>query len=147
MSKFDTQKIANQIKALIEKTLADENTYNTAKKAFLANNAFLNRAFAPITEVLMDEFIETLFMGEEISLNVSILDVEKNENAEFSDYSTVIRAGLYTGLSSSSAFATITLYTNDTALTRLRQSDKTLLSGQFVRLEKTILSPRLIMIK
>jgi len=147
MPKFDTQKIANQLKAQIEQSLANANVYNSAKKAFLENNAFLSRSLAPITKVLMDEFTTTLFKGEDIGLNVSILDVKKNENAEFKNYATAISAGLYTEPSTSGAFALVMLYTNDTGLTRLKQSEKTTLSGQFIRMEDNLGKKRFIMTK
>ena len=147
MSKFDTQKIANQLKAQIEQSLADANVYNSAKKAFLGNNAFLNRAFVPVTKMLMDEFTATLFKDGEIGMNVSILDVKKNENAEFKNFTIAISAGLYTESSTSGAFAFIMLYTNDAGLARLKQHEKVTLSGQFIRMEDNLGTKRIIMTK
>jgi len=148
LPKFDTQKITDQLKAQIEQSLANANAYNSAKKAFLENNSFLRRAFVPITKMLMDEFTAAIFKGGDIGLSVSILDVKKNENAEFKNYATVISAGLYTEPSTSGAFALITLYTNDAGLARLKQHEKTTLSGQFVRMEySNVVTPRFIMTK
>jgi len=147
MSKFDTQKIANQLKAQIEQSLADANVYNSAKKAFLGNNAFLNRAFVPVTKMLMDEFTAALFKDGEIGINVSILDVKKNENAEFKKFAIAISAGLYTEASTSGAFAFIMLYTNDAGLARLKQREDVTLSGQFVRMEDNLGTKRIIMTK
>ena len=135
LPRFDTQKTANQLKALIEQSLVNANAYGEAKKAFLANNPFLYRAFVPVTGILRDEFVSTLFMDGEISLNVRISDVNKNSNTEFSKYTTEVRATLYSGTATSRAFASITLYTNDNNLTRLKQGENTMLSGQLVRLE------------
>lgn len=145
---FDTQKITDQLKTQIEQSLANANVYNSAKKAFLENNAFLRQAFIPITQVLMDEFTATLFKDGDISLSVSILDVKKNEKAEFKNYSIEISAGLYTEPSTSGAFAYITLYTNDAGLARLKQYENTTLSGKFVRMEySNIVTPNFIMTK
>jgi len=147
MPKFDTQKTADQLKAQIEKSLADETVYNAAKKAFLENNDFLNRAFAPVTGVLMDEFTAEIFKGGEIGLSVSISDVKKNDNAEFKDFAFLVSASLFTSPPLSKLFASVLLYTNDTALARLKQSEKLTLSGQFVRLENSTLYTRIIMTK
>jgi len=136
LPRFDTQKIADQLKAQIEQSLASPAAYGNAKKAFLANNAFLKRAFSPVTNAMMDEFVATVFTKDDLSLNASILNVNKNDKAEFSNYATAINAGLYTGVPSSNAFAFITLYTNDASLTRLRQYEETTLNGQLVRVEK-----------
>jgi len=147
MPKFDTQKIANQLKAQIEQSLANANVYNAAKKAFLENNAFLSQALAPITKVLMDEFTTALFKGGEISLSMSISDVKKNDNAEFKNYATAISASLWTDPPLPRSFAWIMLYTNDASLTRLKQSEKVTLSGQFVRMEDNLGNKRIIMTK
>ncbi|MDR0313652.1 MAG: hypothetical protein LBI14_08635 [Treponema sp.] len=147
LPRFDTQRIADQLKTQIERNLASAAIYNEAKKAFLANNEFLYRAFAPVTRAMMSEFAAALFDGE-IALSVAILDVRQNDNAEFGNYATAIMAGLYTESSVSRLFANITLYTNDASLARLRQSDRTTLSGQLVRLEyNAALTPSLTMIK
>ena len=147
LPRFDTQKTTDQLKAQIEQSLANANVYNSAKKAFLENNSFLRRAFVPITKALMDEFSATLFRGGEIGLSVSILDVKKNENAEFKNYATAISAGLFADASTSGAFALVTLYTNDAGLARLKQHENTALSGQFVRMEYSVATPRFIMTK
>ena len=147
MPKFDTQKTANQLKAQIEQSLTNANVYNAAKKAFLENNSFLNRAFVPVTKMLMDEFTATLFKDGEIGMNVSILDVKKNENAEFKNFTIAISAGLYTESSTSGAFAFIMLYTNDAGLARLKQHEKVTLSGQFIRMEDNLGTKRIIMTK
>jgi len=147
MSKFDTKKIADQLKAQIEQSLANAAVYNSAKKAFLENNNFLSRAFVSVTKILMDEFITTLFKDGEISFSATISDVRKNENADFKNYSTEVRASLYTEPYSSGAFAYISLYTNDAGLTRLKPNEKIKLSGQFVRLEETAITKRFIMTK
>jgi hypothetical protein len=146
--RFDTQKIADQLKAQIERSLASAAAYGEAKKAFLANNAFLNRALVSVTSVMMNEFVATVLNDGEIGLSASILDVKQNDNAEFRNYTTVISAGLYTDPPVSRIFANITLYTNEASLTRLRQHDKTTLSGQLVRMENTVTgNPRFIMTK
>jgi hypothetical protein len=147
MPRFDTQKTANQLKAQIEQSLANANAYNSAKKAFLENNAFLKRALVPITKILMDEFTTALFKGGEISMNVSILDVNKNEDAEFKKFATAISAGLYTEPSTSGAFALIMLYTNDASLAKLKKNENVTLSGQFVRMEDNLGTKRIIMTK
>jgi hypothetical protein len=148
LPRFDTKKTADQLKADIEQTLANADAYNAAKKVFFENNDFLKRAFVPVTSAMRDEFTATLFKDGEISLNVSILDVKKNENAEFSDYATVISAGLYTSDGISGAFATASLYTNDSSLTRLKQHEKTTISGQLVRMEYNMMGQaRFIMTK
>jgi hypothetical protein len=144
---FDTQRIADQLKTQIERNLTSAAVYNEAKKAFLANNEFLFRAFAQVTRAMMSEFAAALFDGE-IALSVAILDVRQNENADFGNYATAVMAGLYTESSVSRLFANITLYTNDASLARLRQSERTTLSGQLVRLEyNAALTPSLTMIK
>ena len=148
MPRFDTQKTADQIKTQIERSLASAAVYDEAKKAFLANNSFLNRAFTTVTRVMMDEFVAELFKDGEVSLNTSILDVKKNSNSEFGNYTTLISAGLYTDPPGSSAFAFITLYTNDTGLARLRQSEKITLNGKLVRTEySATANPHFIMTK
>ena len=144
---FNTQRIAEQLKNQIEQTLANTTAYNTAKQAFLANNDFLSRAFVPVTNAMLDEFANALFMNGEIGLNVSILNVNRNENAEFSNYSTMISAGLYPSVTTSGAFAVVNLYTNDSSLAQLRQSQRTMLSGQVIRLERTAINYRFIMTK
>jgi len=138
LPRFDPQKIADKLKTQIERSLASSGTYDNAKKAFLANNSFLELAFIPVTKVMMDEFVATIFTDDQLSLNTAILDVKKNDKAEFSDYTTAISAGLYAGASGSSAFAFITLYTNDTSLARLRQYENTTLSGKLVRMENGV---------
>ena len=140
LPRFDTQKIADQLKAQIERALASAAVYSEAKKAFLVNNAFLSRAFAPVTSAMMNEFVAALFKDGEISLSVSILSVKQNDNAEFKNYATAVSAGLYADTSGSGAFATFTLYTNEAGHARLRQYDKVTLSGQFVRMESSVAS-------
>jgi hypothetical protein len=143
---FNTKKTADQLKTDIEQVLASADAYNAAKKAFFENNDLLNRSFVSVTSAMRDEFAVTLFKDKEISLNASILDVKKNEKAEFSNYTTEISAGLYTNINISGAFAYVSLYTNDSSLTRLKQHEKTTLSGQFVRIEYNISGvPRFIM--
>jgi len=147
LPKFDPQRMAEQVKVLIEQSLANANVYNSAKKAFMENNSFLYWIFSDITSVLMDEYAATIFKGE-IGLSVSILDVKKNENAEFKNYAAVISAGLYTTETrTSSAFAFVTLYTNDSSLARLKSGEKLTLSGQFVRMESGTTAPYIIMTK
>jgi hypothetical protein len=145
---FDTQKIADQFKTQIERNLASAAVYNEAKKAFLANNEFLSRALVPITRVMMDEFVTKVLKGGEIGLSVTISDVKKNENSEFRNYTTMVSASLYTDISISGAFAYVILYTSDASLARLRQSEKTTLSGQLVRMDYAATGiPRFIMTK
>jgi hypothetical protein len=144
---FDTQRTADQIKAQIERTLANATAYADAKKAFLANNEFLDRAFVPVTRMLRDEFASTLFKDGEIGLNASISDVRQNENTEFSNYTIEIRASLYNN-TATRIFASVSLYTNDSSLSRLRAGEHVILSGQFVRMDYTSLTtPRFIMTK
>jgi hypothetical protein len=147
LPKFDTQKIADQLKAQIERNLASAGVYNEAKKAFLANNAFLSRALVPITRVMMDEFVSKVLKGGEIGLSVSISDVKKNENSEFKNYTTVITASLFTDPPVSRIFAGLTLYTSDASLARLRQNETITLSGQLVRMEYSAGGSRFIMTK
>jgi len=148
LQKFETQKISDQLKAQIERYLTNTNAYNAAKKAFLENNAFLKRAIEPITKVLLDDFVAALFKGGEIGLNATILDVKKNDTSEYKNLGIIISAGLYTEPSGSSAFALITLYTNDSNLARLKQHEKIMLNGQFIRMEyKTALYPTIVMTK
>jgi len=135
MSRFDTQKIVEQLKVQIEKSLANADAYKAAKKAFLENNTFLDRALSPLTSALMDEFTTKIFKDGEVSFSATILDVKKNENAEFKDYTTVISASLRPEGSTGAFANSISLYTNDTSLARLRQGEKVTLSGQFVRME------------
>jgi len=144
---LNTQRIADQFKTQIERSLASAAAYNTAKQAFLANNDFLNRAFIPVTNAMVNEFTQTLFKGGEIGLNMTILDVTKNDNAEFRSYSTRISAGLYTTVRTSGAFALIDLYTNDSSLARLRQSQQIVISGNVVRVDRTAMNYRFIMTK
>jgi len=146
--RFDTKKTADQLKADIERVLASADAYKTAKKAFFENNNFLNRSFVSVTSVMRDEFAATLFKDGEISLSASILDVKKNEDAEFKNFATAISAGLYTEPSTSGAFAFIMLYTNDAGLAKLKQSEKITLSGRFVRIEYNMMgNKRFIMTK
>jgi len=147
LPRFDPQRIAEQLKTQIEQSLANANVYNSAKKAFIENNTFLYRALSPITEVLMDEFIATLFKGGEISLSASISDVKKNTNAEFKNYTIEISATLWTDPPSRRSFAHIKLYTNDSNLARLKQYEDVKLSGQLVRFANSINSLDLIMTK
>jgi hypothetical protein len=146
MPRLDTQKMSSQIKDEIEQYLANSTIYNEAKKAFLANNAFLNRALTSVTNVMMNEFTNTVLKPGEIGLNVSIVSVDQNKKTEFSNYSTEIYAGLRDDPSRS--FGYVYMYTNDSSLARLRSSDKLILNGQLVRFERNALSqPVLIMTK
>jgi hypothetical protein len=148
MPRLDTQKMSSQIKNEIERHLANATVYNEAKKAFFANNAFLNRAFTSVTNAMMNEFANTILKPGEISFNASILSVDQNKKTEFNNYSTEIYAGLYDNPPGSRAIAVIYLYTNDSGLARLRQSDKIALNGQLVRMERNALTqPVLIMTK
>ena len=147
---FDTQKTADQLKTQIERALASAAAYGEAKKAFLANNAFLSRAFRPITGMLREEFATALFKDGDIGLSARISDVRQNTNAEFRNYTTEIRATLYrdeTTPSLSSSFASVYLYTSDTSLARLRQGENILLSGRFVRIDYSSTTPLFIMTK
>lgn len=134
-TRFDTQKITDQLKTQIEKSLATAEAYKAAKKAFFENNSFLYSALSPLTSALMDEFVTKIFKGEEISFSASISDVKKNANAEFKNYATEISASLRPEGSSSSLVHRVTLYTSDGTLARLRSNEKVTLSGKFVRME------------
>jgi len=136
MSRFDTQKIADQLKVQIEKSLATADAYKAAKKAFFENNSFLSSALRPLTNFSKDEFVEKILKGEEISFSASVIDVKKNEIAEFKNYTAVISAYLPVEGSSSSFAPRVTLYTSDSSLTRLKSGEKVTLSGKFVRLEE-----------
>jgi hypothetical protein len=149
LPRFATQRTADQIKAQIERVLANAAAYADAKKAFLANNAFLNRAFVPVTTMLRDEFASTLFKDGEIGLNARISDVRQNKNAEFSNYTIEISASLYDDTASDRRRVfTVSLYTNDSSLSRLRDGEHVILSGQFVRMDyRDVFAPRFIMTK
>jgi len=136
MSKFDTQKIADQLKTQIEKSLATADVYKAAKKAFFENNAFLSRALYSLTSFSKDEFVEKILKDEEISFSASVFDVKKNDIAEFKNYTAIINATLPVEGSRSSFAPHVILYTSDSSLTRLKTGDKVTLSGKFVRLEE-----------
>jgi len=134
ISKYDTQKISDQLKTQIEKTLATEDAYKAAKKAFLEDNTFLYRSISSVNSMLIDEFVTKIFKDGEISFNASVTDVKKNENVAFKDYTMEISASLRTERSSDYIF--LTLYTSDSALARLKSGDKIKLSGNVVNLER-----------
>jgi len=144
---FDTKKIADQLKAQIEQVLASANTYGEAKKAFLANNVFLHRAFRPVTSMLRDEFTEALFKDGELSLSAKVSDIRQNENAEFANYTTEIRASLNSNNTITGLFAFVFLYTSDSNLARLKSGENIMLSGQLVRIDYSNLHPRFLMTK
>jgi hypothetical protein len=136
MSRFDTKKIADQLKTQIEKSLATADAYKAAKKAFFENNSFLSRALYPLTNFTKDEFVEKILKGEELSFSASVIDVKKNDIAEFKNYTAIISAALPVEGSSSSFAPRVYLYTSDSSLTRLKTGEKVTLSGKFVRLEE-----------
>jgi hypothetical protein len=136
MSRFDTKKIADQLKTQIEKSLATADAYKAAKKAFFENNAFLSRALYPLTNFTKDEFVEKILKDEELSFSASVFDVKKNDIAEFKNYTAIISATLPVEGSSSYFAPHVTLYTSDSSLTRLKTGEKVTLSGKFVRLEE-----------
>jgi len=144
LSRFDTQGIAQEIKTSIEQTLASTSAYAAAKNAFLLDNAFLSRAFVPVTNAMLDEFAQSVFKNGKITLSASVLDVRRNENAEFANYSTMISAGL-NARPGASAFAFVNLFTNNAELAQLRQGQQVALSGEVVRLERVVLNYRFIM--
>jgi hypothetical protein len=132
-SKFDTQNIANQLKTKIEQTLINTTAYNTAKKEFLENNAFLYRAFSSVSNALKDEFIEKMFKGE-VSFSVRVGDVKKNDKAAFSGYSYEIDCSCFMPVLNR-IFLTVKLYTSDAVLARLKPGETLVLSGQFANYE------------
>ena len=145
LAKFEPQRIAEQIKTEIERVLTNATAYSTAKAAFIANNSHLRWAFSGITRAMMDEFAQELFMGAEITLNVRVIDVKTNTNAEFSRYATEVTAGLFPD-NSATPFATISLYTSDPGYARMSRGQNKI-SGQFVRMGSNALGPVLIMTK
>jgi hypothetical protein len=138
LTRFITDNISDQLKTQIEKSLANADAYKAAKKAFLENNNFLSRAFSPINSILMDEFTTKLFKDGEISLTGIIVDVKKNEKAEFKNYTMEISASMRTDSRGALPFGSIILYTSDNALARLKSGEKVTLSGKFVRVEEKL---------
>jgi len=136
ITRFDTQKIADQLKTQIEKSLATADAYKAAKKAFFENNSFLSSALHTLTSFTKDEFVEKILKGEELSFSATVLDVKKNNNAEFKNYTAEISAYLPEEGSSSFLTPNVTLYTSDSSLTRLKSGEKIKLSGKFVRLDE-----------
>jgi len=135
-AKFDTQKIVDQLKAQIEKSLASADAYKSAKKAFFENNSYLYRVLNSLTSFSKDEFVEKVLKGEELSFSASVSDVKKNEVAEFKNYTAVISGSLRPEGSNLFSVPRVTLYTSDSSLTRLKSGEKVTLSGKFVRLEE-----------
>jgi hypothetical protein len=138
ITRFDTQKIVEQLKTQIEKSLAGADAYKAAKKAFFENNSFISGSLYSLTDFSEGEFIEKILKGEELSFSASVSNVKKNDKAEFKNYTAEISATLPIEGSSSFLAHRVTLYTSDSALTRLKTGDKVKLSGKFVRLEKNL---------
>jgi hypothetical protein len=138
MSRFDTQKIVDQLKTQTEKSLATADAYRAAKKAFFENNFFLSRVLYSLTDFSTDEFVEKILKGEELSFSASVFDVKKNDKPEFKNFTAVINATLPVEGSRSTFDPHVTLYTSDSSLTRLKTGEKVTLSGKFVRLEKNM---------
>lgn len=144
--RFDPSRIANQIKTEIERVLVSEAAYNTAKVAFLANNDFLSRALASVTGMMEEEFIKTVLGPGEVTFNARISNVQPNEAAEFSNFSTYVTASL-TDSAGRIPFAYINFYTSDPAFARITPNTNMALTGTFVRMESTGAGRRFIMTK
>jgi len=145
ITKYDTQKISDQLKTQIEKTLATEDAYKAAKKVFLENNTYLYSSLSSVSSMLIDEFVTKILKDGEISFNATVSDVKKNEKAEFKDFTMEISASLRTERPTETII--LRLYSSDSALARLKSGDKIKLSGNVVSLERQVLAYIITMTK